>query len=165
MRPRRPLAERFWPKVDRRGPDECWPWLGASVPKGYGHIGEGGRGRMLYSHRVAYALEHGLVPNGLEVCHRCDNPPCCNPAHLFVGTHAENGLDMAMKGRSTIGERNPRAKLTMAIVSEIEFLVANGRTHQSIADQFGVGREAISKIARGERWRHARLVVRDRVAG
>lgn len=96
----KPLADRFWPKVDRRGPDECWPWKAARRAAGYGKIGRGksGRGWML-AHRASWELAHGPISSETLVLHRCDNPPCVNPAHLFLGTHADNVHDMVAKGR------------------------------------------------------------------
>lgn len=101
----RPFAERFWEKVDRRSPDECWPWLGrARTSFGYGAFAIG-RDRANRAHRIAWELTNGPVPVGLSALHRCDNPPCCNPAHLFLGTQADNIADMVAKGR-----HRPRGK-------------------------------------------------------
>ena len=101
-----PLEERFWSGVDRRGPDECWNWTRARQTRGlkYGIIGIGSRldgsKRAVLAHRLAWQLTHGpLARQGLKVLHRCDNPLCCNPAHLFLGTQADNVADMFSKGR------------------------------------------------------------------
>jgi len=108
------LARRFWAKVDRRGPvperypelGPCWIWTRATDRKGYGRFGVGpaGSNRVFFAHRVAMALAGTVPPDDLMACHHCDNPPCCNPGHLFLGTGADNLGDMAAKGRNH-GER------------------------------------------------------------
>lgn len=99
-----PYAERFWAKVDRTGgPDACWPWLATPNPSGYGVAYAGksptGQNRTRLAHRVAWELAKGSDPGTAFVLHRCDNPPCCNPAHLFLGDAEANARDMAAKGR------------------------------------------------------------------
>jgi hypothetical protein len=99
----RPIArfgsdgERVFAKIDRRGPDECWLWRGRKTVCGYGEVRFGGKSQL--APRVVYSLAVGPIPDGLYVLHRCDNPPCCNPAHLFVGTQRDNVADMMAKGR------------------------------------------------------------------
>jgi hypothetical protein len=101
--PQTPLADRFWRSVDRRGPDECWPWKDARDAHGYGAFGHGSK--TLKAHRVSSELTDGPIAEGLAVCHRCDNPPCCNPAHLFRAPQPENVRDMFAKGRGNPGGR------------------------------------------------------------
>lgn len=91
------LLSTFWNWVDRSSPDGCWPWT-RSTFGGYGNL-RMGKGKIL-AHRHAYQLTYGPIPSGMDVCHRCDNPPCCRPDHLFLGTHAENMADMVAKGRA-----------------------------------------------------------------
>lgn len=91
---RKPLEIKFWKKVDRRGPDECWKWTGAINQAGYGAFGNN------HAHRTSYEITYGPIPDGLFILHKCDNPPCVNPNHLFVGTHQDNMRDMISKGRA-----------------------------------------------------------------
>lgn len=96
---RRPISERFWKKVKKGGPDDCWIWTGCVNGGGYGQISAGGPRRMIPAHRVALLLDGTDVPLGKYVLHKCDNPPCVNPRHLFVGTNSDNMKDMVAKGR------------------------------------------------------------------
>lgn len=160
MPPSRPLAERFWEKVDRRGPDECWPWTaGTNNSRGYGKIasGPGIIPRALLSHRAAYELQVGPVPEGQCVLHECDNPPCCNPRHLFLGTRQDNVEDMVNKGRQrgASGESNARSKLTPYKVEEIRRTYIKGSPVFGAAAQarkHGVTPTAIRHIIRGVNW-------------
>lgn len=152
---------RFWRKVDRRGEDECWLWTGGTRGKGYGAFHPGskrdGTHRNEDAHRYSYLLHHGLVPPGLNVCHTCDNPPCVNPSHLFLGTTQENAQDMVKKNRWAVGiqcgELSHSAKLTLAQVEEIKYRYAGGEKQASLAAAFGVRQTTISRIVRGETWK------------
>ena len=150
----RPLIERFWEKVSIRGDDECWLWIGRTIVGGNGQIWS--EGRKLRSNRVAWELTYGSISKGMNVCHHCDNPLCCNPRHLFLGTQADNQADMVRKGRSyhPIGERNNSRKLSDRQVFEIRSLVAKGITQQKLADRYGVSQTTISEIVSRQTWVH-----------
>lgn len=100
--------DRFWAKVDVAGPDDCWNWTAAVSTDGYGRLGVGGHAT-IRAHRLAAQLRFGMLHRHQIVCHACDNPRCCNPAHLFVGTHLTNARDRDTKGRgNTLGLKNRR---------------------------------------------------------
>ncbi len=94
------LARRFWPKVDVRAPGDCWEWTAYRDPNGYGRM-SAGQGQVVLAHRLSYRLHHGDLEDGMGVLHRCDNPPCVNPTHLFAGTQSDNMQDCSAKGRTT----------------------------------------------------------------
>lgn len=155
---------RFWKKVDRRGPDECWTWKAAKDPAGYGRFGFFGS-RTCLAHRFSWMLTYGPIPKGFYVCHHCDNPPCVNPGHLFCGTASDNVADAIAKGRmvpprALPGESNPRAKLTESQVREIRSLFINGdRTFGSrpLGRRYGVDRVLIRAIVERRCWRHVTM--------
>jgi hypothetical protein len=141
----------FWRLVDVGEPDACWPWTGSRFSSGYGAFGY--RKKKWRSHRLAYHFCHG-DSSGI-VLHTCDNPPCCNPLHLFLATHEENMLDMVAKGRQARGDRHGKRlypqKLTPEDVVAIHAL--KGKLSQrEIAGMFGVHQVHVSRIQRGERW-------------
>lgn len=145
--------ERFWEAVDQTpglGPNgTCWEWAKGRVKQGYGRLSVGtGEVR---AHRYAYELAFGPVPHGLLVCHRCDHPPCCNPAHLFVGTHSDNMADMATKGRSLQGARHHKSKLTD---DDVHAIRADDRLQIEIAAAYGVTQGLVGMIKRREIWTH-----------
>lgn len=145
------LAERFWAKVDRRGPDECWPWLASRDQHGYGQISIGnGKKRLIKAHRAAWIVSVGGLSEGACVLHRCDNPQCVNVAHLFLGTMKDNSVDMAVKGRWNNGKK----KLTVADVTEIRRRRASGEPLSPIARDFGIGNTGVSMIALRRTWKH-----------
>ncbi len=148
---------RFWSKVDVRGPDECWEWLASKQSAGYGVFGRGTRAEGTeLAHRMAWELTNGPIPHGLWALHHCDNPPCCNPTHLFLGTHDENMADMVRKGRHPKGEAVFGARLKAQDVSAIRQLLRRGLSGISIAIRFGVSHRVISDIKMGKTWQHIR---------
>lgn len=146
-----PAVDRFWASVDRRGERECWEWTGHTV-SGYGVLYIDGKSWK--AHRYSYFLAHGECPAGLDVCHSCDNPPCVNPDHLFLGSEADNMRDMREKGRSARGERHPDAKLTNEAVTAMRVLRSAGRTVRSLAAEYGVEESVASRAIAGRTWRH-----------
>ncbi len=145
----------FWNLVDKRGPDECWPWIGCKVKQGYGRWRCDGR--FISSHRYSFILHYGADPLPLLVCHTCDNPPCCNPDHFFVGTKKDNADDRDAKGRNINlrGEAHANAILNNTQVIEIRSRYRPRRTSQlALAKQYGVSEHTIGNILRKTSWRH-----------
>jgi hypothetical protein len=147
---------RFWSYVDRRGSDECWPWIGSRsrTAKGYGQFKA--LGVNMHANRIAYALSTGHDPIGLVVRHTCDNPPCCNPAHLLSGTVADNNRDKMERGRHRTGNQagtaNPRAKLTDLDIRIIVEKLKEGHSNHLIASMLPVGHALVSRIRYGLSW-------------
>jgi hypothetical protein len=166
----------FWSKVNRGTDDDCWEWTGTRSPRwrGYGRVSSGPHRGML-AHRLAYALAVGPIPEGLLVCHHCDNRPCCNPAHLFLGTEADNTQDCIKKGRFIYpppvgaahphysvlypervlrGEKITTSKLKPDQVREIKDASSRGALSKDLAAQYGVAKSTISSIINNRWWRH-----------
>ena len=144
---------RFWEKVAIRGPEHCWNWTRSAYPYGYGAAWFGGKQRR--AHRVAYRLQNGEIHKGAVIRHTCDNPSCCNPAHLLLGTHKDNTQDAVKRGRMASGSRHGRSKLTEEQIAEIRrrytaYCPVNGRN--ALAIEFRVHRQHIMKIVMGTRW-------------
>lgn len=169
-------VERFWARVRKPPRGGCWLWTGAHDADGYGKVKtrfHGGQRQLLSTHRFAYWLKHGEIPDGLLVCHKCDNAGCCNPAHLFIGTQADNIADKVSKDRQSKGsrhaaalrrrgpfERNPRrgeahplAKLTNSQVREIRRL-SPGLSQRKIGSMFGVSHVVIGHVLLRKTWAH-----------
>ena len=173
-----PLEERFWQHVDKRGPDECWEWTGRRTQKtsrtargvGYGQFvlypPDVPKKKTVIASRLAYTLHHGKEPENL-VLHTCDNPPCCNPDHLYDGTHKDNARDRDSRGRNgwatgkydnrnTVrGTRQHLAKLDEEKVREIRRLYATGRYSQlKLGEMYGINQSNISEVVRRKTWAH-----------
>lgn len=172
------IEERFWAKVDKPvDPNGCWVWMSSKRGKGYGSFRLGkhpnGTRHVESSHRLAWIFVRGPIPYGMCVLHKCDNPPCCNPDHLFLGSVAENNRDRNRKGRSArlLGDDNPSrqkperllrglehprpcAKITPEIVTDIRSRYSSGETQLSIARIYSIHQVHVSRIIRGVRWGH-----------
>lgn len=149
------LTDRLIRRTRKDG-SGCILWMRYRNAKGYGSVGVAGEPKQ--AHRIAYELFVGPIPPGLHVCHRCDNPPCCNPAHLFVGTNQDNMDDRVKKGRQARprGEDNPRAKLTMDQVREIRRRHAAGGVLQTtLAREHRVVPQLICMIVNRQIWTDA----------
>jgi len=146
--------KRFFEKVDKTG--NCWEWTSCKLPDGYGMFWI--HGRTLRAHRVSWELHKGTIPNGLMVLHKCDNPSCVNPSHLFLGTQTDNMRDMLKKGRDRYvhGERNGLSKLTKADVVSIVSKSTN-TTQTQLAEHFGVSQSTISRVLSQQTWKHVNL--------
>jgi hypothetical protein len=150
------IEQRFWAKVDRRGPQECWLWRAAVNESGYGVLRPDTarrNGPTVKAHRLSAKLA-GMQVEGMKVLHSCDNPPCVNPAHLRPGTMAENSADMVKRWRTCYGERRPQSKLTDAAVVEIRRRRRAGEQRAALAREFGVSGATITRAASGAGWKH-----------
>ena len=152
------LADRFWEKVAflGAGTDDCWEWQGAKRKRnGYGAINEGGpRSRTLQAHRVAWEFAYGAIPVGMCVLHRCDNPSCVNPRHLFLGTKLDNSHDMMNKDRAVYvrGERHGVSKLIEQEIHEIRHMRSRGISQRVTAKKYGIDHSNVSLIETGKTW-------------
>lgn len=161
---------RFWSKVESGDSEKCWNWKASTTIHGYGQFKY--KGRMLKPHRVAWTLTFGIIPIGLLACHTCDNRKCCNPSHIFIGTHADNSRDMSIKGRCNSptgarnghytkpdsyakGEAHKNSKLTAAKVIEMRSLYASGEATQiALAARYGIAFQSVSDIIKRKWWKH-----------
>lgn len=142
------IVRLFWKEPFRIDENGCWNWTRRTIPNGYGQmyfIGEGNRRTAKYAHRISWLIHFGAIPTGMHVCHRCDNPRCCNPWHMFLGTPAENARDRKAKGRNYQGKRKRFDR------NRIREMLNAGRSIREIACEMGAHRTTIEKAVR----RHA----------
>lgn len=154
------VASRFWRRVSRGGPRECWPWTGKFWPDGYGKFS----GPETRAPRMAWVLENGPIRGGLWVLHECDNPPCCNPRHLFLGTPKDNSRDRERKGRGRDqrGSKNSMARLTEKQVGKMAKSWSRGVSCRDLAREFGVSPATVSLVVHGKVWGHLSRIRRPR---
>jgi hypothetical protein len=151
---KRTLEERFWIKVKKAGPDDCWFWQTSCDSSGYGQISDGVR-RNKIAHRVSWELEYGPIPEGLSMLHKCDVPTCCNPNHLFLGTTQDNMTDKVSKGREAKGSQHGKSKLIAEDIRKIRARYAGGKTtYRELGELFGVSISAIAKVTDRRTWKH-----------
>lgn len=169
-RRRETVHEWFWDHVTKTA--NCWLWNGSHSAAGYGRLSM--ERKWYYAHRVAWEISNGPIPDGLLVCHSCDNPGCVRPDHLFLGTDADNIHDMISKGRAANGPRprgdehwtriypdrvrrgraNGKAKLTPNKVREIRTAYRNGASQTSLSREYGVKQSTIWQVLAGKTWKH-----------
>lgn len=150
--PKVSVDSRFWDKVNKGSVDDCWEYLGRLNHDGYGQFDHHNTASV--AHRFSWELSFGKIPDGIYVCHKCDNPSCVNPNHLFLGTQKDNMEDMVKKGRGADkrGRKNGKSVVNESIVREIRVLYSNGWSYQKIADNFGVSNGCVNHIINGRHW-------------
>lgn len=153
----RPEEERFWEKVDKSG--DCWTWTGHRIKRGYGQFSltvaePKVRRSPVKAHRYSWQLHHGQIPKEMWVLHRCDNPPCVRPDHLFLGTSLDNIADKVRKGRQAKGEGLRVNKITEEDVRDIRRRYAAGEYQRVIGEDYGIRQTAVSAIVLKQTWRH-----------
>lgn len=146
------VIEKFWSKVEKTTDDQCWQWLGSLDKDGYGQIWDGFAKKMKRAHKVSAELHHGNA-DGRIVLHSCDNPSCCNPAHLLFGTPQDNIADKINKERQAKGERQGHSKLTEAQVDEIRRRA--GESYRKLCDEFQLVPSTVFRIWNGQAWKHS----------
>ena len=150
-----PIEKRFWSKVDKSG--DCWEFLGYKCKLGYGRISFRCNSHWL-THRVSWVLHNGEIPDGLNVLHKCDNPGCVNPSHLFLGTHQDNMRDRDTKGRGKLpkisGSKHWNSSLDESDIRVIRELHSVGCQQKAMVWLFGINSGTISEIVNRKAWKH-----------
>lgn len=149
---RKSYLDRFWEKVDKSDINGCWLWTASKDKDGYGSLSTD-RG-IEKAHRLSWRLHFGGIPKNMCVCHKCDNPSCVNPQHLFLGTNLDNVADRTNKDRGVRGSSCHTSKLTDVQIIEIRRRYANGEKQITLAKEFGVVKQAISAIITRSVWKH-----------
>ena len=153
----KPLADRFWEKVDVRSPSQCWEWTASRRPDGYGQISETQTRKILAAHRVSYELNRGAIPEDHEVRHTCNNPGCVNPTHLVLGTHTDNMVDMAKANRSGLSKLSFKQVAAIREMRERHNYSRSGITVW-LANWFGISQGHVSAICNGTYRRHTNVI-------
>lgn len=146
------LISRFFSKTSGIDENGCLIWSGAKKPSGYGNFYM--LGRYETAHRAIWIIHNGEIPEGMYICHKCDNPQCVNIEHLFLGTPSDNQQDRSAKGRANNGEMSHLSKLTGVLVKDIRRRRALGESFMSLASAFGVCEANIRCICKRKTWRH-----------
>lgn len=146
------IEKDFWDRVSQLGPFSCWNWLGYKRVTGHGQVKVYGKNED--THRYAYRLTKGEIPEGLVVRHKCDNPSCCNPNHLEVGTHQDNVADRVLRNRSAVGVSNGNSKLNPDKIRDIRTRLLDGQTKTQVAKIYMVDPSCIKSIETGRNWSH-----------
>jgi hypothetical protein len=146
-----PVA-KFWSRVDKKSTDECWLWTGSFDKDGYGQMRDGIRKIQDRGHKFSYRLHFGEIPVGMCICHKCDNPSCVNPDHLFLGSHRANQDDKMAKNRHAKGETQGHSKLTNEQIAQIR--ARANEDYKVLCSEFNVVPSTVYRIWHKQSWKH-----------
>ncbi len=152
------LEQKFESKFEKGNVSRCWIWNGSLDKDGYGtlfqYLRDSRKHKKYLAHRLSYKFNFNEIPPGMMVCHKCDNPACVNPYHLFLGTAQDNANDMIQKRRSMFGSANNKAKLTESQVIEIRARLKSGERNVDLACEYNLDRTSIERIKNNKSWKH-----------